>query len=166
MPISPYLKALREKVGSARLMAPSAAMLPVREGRVLLCRNAETGQWQSLGGMMEPLESPADAARREAFEEAGVLAQPTRLLGVFAGPETQITYPNGDIVAYTVIGFAGPLEDPDAPLKPDGEEVAALAWFDAEAAAALDMMAFNRRLALLALEAAPPCFDAARWSPS
>lgn len=166
MAISPYIKALREKVGRARLLAPASAMVPLQDGRALLARNADTGQWQSLGGMAEPLEHPADAARRETFEEAGVLARPERLIGVFAGPDTEITYPNGDIVAYTVIAFAGPLEDPEAALRPDGEEIAELAWFGAEAVSSLDIMPFNRRLVLLALdERAPPYFESAAWRP-
>ncbi len=166
MPISPYLKALREKVGHARLLAPAASMTPVAEGRALLARSAETGAWQTLGGMIEPLERPADAAMRETFEEAGLVVRPTRLLGVFAGPETEIVYPNGDVVAYTVIAFAGALEDPGAAPTPDGEEIAELDWFDADALETLDILPFNRQLARLALAPdGPPHFAPATWRP-
>ena len=167
MPISPYLKALRDKVGHARLMAPAAAMVPVQYGRALIARNAETGEWQTLGGMVEPLEHPADGAVREAYEEGGLLTEPTRLLGVFSGPDTEITYPNGDVVAYTVIAFAGRLLDPQAALRPDGEEIAALRWVEHRELDDLEMMPFNKRLTRIALTPdAPTYFEPARWRPT
>ena len=166
MPISPYLKALREKVGHERLLAPAAAMVPIKDDRALLARNAETGEWQTLGGMIEPLEHPADGAVREAYEEGGILTEPTRIIGVFSGPETEITYPNGDIVSYTVIAFAGRLLDPDAALRPDGEEIASLRWVEVREIEQLAIRPFNQRIALAAL--APDrgaLFDPARWRP-
>ncbi|MCI4665219.1 MAG: NUDIX domain-containing protein [Neomegalonema sp.] len=176
MPISPYLKMLRDHVGHAQLIAPAAAMIPVRNGQALLARNADTGEWQTLGGMIEPLEQPADAAMREAFEEAGVRAEPVRLIGVFAGPEAEVTYPNGDVVAYTVLAFAGRLIEAGAPFAsdgaeiaeftPDGEEIAEVAWFDADAIERLEMMRFNRRMALAALTPdAPTYFEPGKWRP-
>ena len=166
MPISPYLKALRKHVGHARLLVPSAAMVPVQDRRALLAHNADTGEWQTLGGMMEPLEHPADAAVREAYEEAGVMTTLTRLLGVFAGPECEIVYPNGDIVAYTVVAFAGELVDPDAQLRPDGEEIASARWFAIEELDAIEIRDFNKTIARAALEpASQAAFVSASWKP-
>ena len=54
---------------------------------------------------MEPLETPADAAVREAWEETGLVVQLTRLAGVFSGEEFRIDYPNGDVVDYVNIIF-------------------------------------------------------------
>jgi len=49
------------------VLLPSVAVLPWDEhGRVLLVREAETGLWQTIGGAVEPDESPAQAAVREA----------------------------------------------------------------------------------------------------
>lgn len=53
-------------------------VLPVHDGRVLLIRGGDPGRpeagewWFTVGGGCEHGESPADAARREAFEEAGI----------------------------------------------------------------------------------------------
>ena len=65
MGISPYLAALREKIGHDLLIAPSVAVL-ARDaaGRVLMVLNRETGLWQTIGGSMEPDESPQEAAVR------------------------------------------------------------------------------------------------------
>lgn len=167
MPISQYMKSLREKIGAQRVMAPAAAMAPIANGRVLLARNAENGEWQTLGGMMDPLESPADGAVREAYEEAGVMTRPTGLIGVFAGPETEVIYGNGDIVAYTVIAFAGVLIDETATPRADQDEISELNWFTPAEIDTLDMRPFNKRIALLALDdQGRAVFDQSTWRPS
>ena len=40
--------------------------------RILLVRHVEGNQWTTPGGLIEPEETPADAAVREAWEETGV----------------------------------------------------------------------------------------------
>ncbi|SEP63672.1 NUDIX hydrolase [Microlunatus flavus] len=59
-------------------------VLPIHRARVLLIRGGDPGRpdagewWFTVGGGCELAESPAEAARREAFEEAG-LVLPTDL---------------------------------------------------------------------------------------
>jgi 8-oxo-dGTP pyrophosphatase MutT (NUDIX family) len=67
--ISPYVRDLRDLVGDRLLLLPSVAVF-VRDdaGRVLLVRHSDTGQWGAVGGGIDPGESPAEAARREAWE--------------------------------------------------------------------------------------------------
>lgn len=54
-------------------------VLPVHQRRVLLVRGGDPGRpdagewWFTIGGACEAGESPAEAARREAFEEAGLV---------------------------------------------------------------------------------------------
>ena len=54
-------------------------VLPIHNGRVLLIRGGDPGRpeagewWFTIGGGCEAGESVADAARREAFEEAGLV---------------------------------------------------------------------------------------------
>ena len=45
-------------------------------------------------------ESPAETAIREAREEIGAGIRLTKLLDVLGGPDYEVTYPNGDRVAY------------------------------------------------------------------
>ena len=42
------------------------------EGRLLMVREAQTNLWQTVGGAIDPDESPRDAALRETAEEVGV----------------------------------------------------------------------------------------------
>jgi len=39
------------------------------------------------------------------WEETGLVVEPIRLLGVYGGPEFQVTYSNGDEVSYLMIVF-------------------------------------------------------------
>jgi 8-oxo-dGTP pyrophosphatase MutT (NUDIX family) len=128
MGISPYLRSLRDRVGHELVLLPAVAVLPWdADGRLLMVREAETGLWQTVGGSVEPDEAPADAALREAAEEAAITVEIERLRAVLGGPQFRLTYPNGDLVSYVSIVFdvrvvAG---EPRA----DGEETLAVAWF-------------------------------------
>src|ERR1700743_1000663 len=97
--MSPFLRRLRQTVGHDLLLLRSVAVLPWDEqGRLLLVRNVETDDWQAIGGIIEPDESPRDAAVREALEEAGVELELTGLRDAIGGPQYRHTYPNGDQV--------------------------------------------------------------------
>jgi ADP-ribose pyrophosphatase YjhB (NUDIX family) len=126
--ISPHVRRLRQLVGNELLVLPSAAVLPSDEaGRILLVRIIDTGNWATIGGAVEPDESPSEAALREAEEEAGVALRLGPLLGVVGGPDYRMTYPNGDQVSYVVTVF-------DASVvgglpRPDGDETSAVGWW-------------------------------------
>ncbi len=129
MPLSPHIARLRAAVGHELILLPSASVLPVDErGRLLLVRHADGGQWGIVGGAVEIGESPAEAAVREAREEIGVEVHLDRLLGVHGGPGYQVTYGNGDQVAYVTATFQATI--PSGSPEPDGEEVVAAEWFD------------------------------------
>lgn len=129
--MSSYVAALREKLGSSLLLLPSVAVLPWdTEGRLLLVRAADHGRWQTIGGMVEVDESPADAAVREAREEAGVQVSLGEVVGALGGPQFHIRYPNGDEAAYVSIVYeatvVGGLPAPDA------DETTEVAWVSLE----------------------------------
>ncbi|MCX4666433.1 NUDIX domain-containing protein [Streptomyces sp. NBC_01381] len=84
-------------------------MLVVRDedGAILLQRRRDTGQWALPGGAQDIGESPAACAVRECFEETGIRAEATGLLGVYSPPQHIVAYDDGEIrQAYevTVIG--------------------------------------------------------------
>jgi 8-oxo-dGTP pyrophosphatase MutT (NUDIX family) len=101
MPSSPYVRALRDRIGHDLLMLQSVSVMLFDGARLMLAQHRDTGLWVTIGGAIEPDETPADAVVRECWEETGILVEPTDVLGVFGGPEFRILYPNGDVASYT-----------------------------------------------------------------
>ncbi len=127
--MSPFIRRLRELIGNELLVLPSAAVLPRDDrGRVLLVRLIDSGLWATIGGAIEPDESPQEAALREAEEEAGVKLRLGAILDVLGGPEFRLTYPNGDQASYVVTVFDATIigGTPTA----DGDETSAVGWWD------------------------------------
>jgi len=104
MPVSDYIKNLREKIGHELLFLSGVSALVFNAaGEVLLGQRSDTGLWAVIGGMIDPGEQPAAAVVREVFEETGMLVEIERVSGVYTSPV--ITYPNGDITQYVIIAF-------------------------------------------------------------
>ena len=124
---------------------PSVAVLPRDEdGRLLLVRDAQTGHWQTIGGAIDPDESPQEAALREAREETGVAVELTGIRGAVGGPAFHMTYPNGDQVAYVSTVFDGHVLNGTP--RPDDDETSAVGWFSETELAGLDLSPFTRSL--------------------
>ena len=127
--MSPFVRRLRDRVGNELLVLPSVAVLPRdEEGKVLLVRIIDSGLWATIGGAVEPDESPQEAARREAQEEAGVELELGPVLAVLGGPEYRLTYPNGDQTSYVVTVYDA-IVSGGTPTA-DGDETSDVAWFD------------------------------------
>ncbi len=75
------------------------------EGKVLLTRRLDNGQWCLPSGGMEAGESPAEACIREVFEETGLHVQVTRLVGVYSDPNQLVIYPDGTKVQIVALHF-------------------------------------------------------------
>ena len=104
--MSPYLRALRAKIGSELVLLPGvAAIVRDEQGRILLQRRSDDLQWCLPAGAIEPGEEPARALVREVWEETGLLVVPERILGVVGGAPFRHTYPNYDQVEATTIVF-------------------------------------------------------------
>jgi 8-oxo-dGTP pyrophosphatase MutT (NUDIX family) len=164
--ISPYLRQLRELVGHELVALPSVAvMIFDAAGRLLLVRAREFDRWQTVGGAIDPDESPADAALREAHEESGLEVELTRVIGVYGGPLFRLVYPNGDVCSYTAISFAA--RPRGGAIRPDGDETVDVAWFTREAAASLQMAPHTRLLVDEAFRHDPAArFDRPSWHPA
>lgn len=97
MPMSPYQKQLRERVGDMLIVTPGvAAVIRDGEGRLLLQLRADDGNWGLPAGGISPGEEPAKAVVREVWEETGLKVRPTRLLAVLGGRDCRYTYPDGN----------------------------------------------------------------------
>jgi 8-oxo-dGTP pyrophosphatase MutT (NUDIX family) len=140
--MSPYVQAMRGRIGHDLLMLQSVTVMLFEDDRLLLAKDAGTGLWMTVGGAIDPDETPADAAVREFWEETGILVEPTRLIGVFGGPEFRIRYPNGDTVSYVATVFEARRIGGEA--RPDGTEAVALRFVSREEADSLPMAAWTQ----------------------
>lgn len=131
MPISPYLKSLRERVGNDLLLLPAvSAVIRNDFGEVLLARSHGSDEWALIGGGLEPGEEPAAALLREIREELGVEAEISQLVGAYGGESMFITYPNGDRCAYVTTAYACRLVSATFTIEED--ELREVAWFTRE----------------------------------
>jgi ADP-ribose pyrophosphatase YjhB (NUDIX family) len=165
MPISPYVRELRERVGSRRLLLPSVTALMYDDrGGLLLVRQRDGGVWSTPGGVMEPDETPADAAVREAWEETGLMVEPRRVFGVYGGPEFIVRYPNGDESQYVMIVFECAVVG--GTLRPDDDETLEVRYWTADEAAALLLTPWLRTM-LPTFYTRPSAadFHPPRWQP-
>jgi 8-oxo-dGTP pyrophosphatase MutT (NUDIX family) len=106
MPMSDYVRSLRERVGTMQLEMPTASVIVFDETRrILMVRHVEGNEWTTPGGLIEPEETPADAAVREAWEETGLAVDLVRIIGVFGGKPCTSTYANGDRIAWVSTVF-------------------------------------------------------------
>ena len=142
MGIAAHIARLRSVVGHELLLLPSVSVLPADEaGRILLVREAGRDDgWGTVGGAVEPGESPAAAAVREAREEIGADIELTRLVDVVGGPDYEVTYPNGDRVAYVAAVYEARIVD-GSPAPGDGE-ISELAWFAPDELPAVPLTTF------------------------
>ena len=91
---------MRKVVGHRCILQVGASVILEDEhGRVLLQKRVDNHMWGYAGGSVELDEKVEDAAKRELFEETGLIANSLELFGVFSGKELHYIYPNGDEVS-------------------------------------------------------------------
>jgi ADP-ribose pyrophosphatase YjhB (NUDIX family) len=97
LPSSEVLQRFRAELGYITPKVGAEAAVFDDEGRILLVRRSDDGLWCLPCGWVEPGESPAEAAVREAREETGLDVRILRLVDVFTrkpdagyGPHTAI----------------------------------------------------------------------------
>ena len=127
--MSDYMRGIRAMVGTAVLEVPTVSVLTFDERqRVLLVRHVEGNDWTTPGGMIEPYETPSNAAVREMWEETGLHVTLSYVVGVFGGELCASTYANGDRVSWVSTVFAA--QRLRGTLKPDGEETLEVRYFE------------------------------------
>ena len=66
------------------------------QGRVLLTKRQDNGQWCLPSGGVEPGESVAEGCEREVFEETGLKVRVKRLVGVYSHSDQLTVYSEAD----------------------------------------------------------------------
>lgn len=79
MPTPDFILELRRFIGTRPIPLTGVTAVIVRDGEVLLGRRSDNGALTPITGIVDPGEEPADAAVREAWEEAGVRIRADRL---------------------------------------------------------------------------------------
>ena len=126
MPISPYIRDLRDVVGRRLLFLPGVTAVVFDDaGRILMGQRTDNGRWSLIAGVMDPGEQPADTVVREVYEETAVHVVPERVTSVLTQPPN--TYPNGDVCEYVDITFRCRAVGGDARVNDD--ESLQVGWF-------------------------------------
>ena len=98
-----YIMNLRKLVGSRPLIMAGACVIVLnKENRILLQLRKDNNCWGLAGGSLEMGESLKQVAKRELFEETGLVANKLELFNVYSGEKFYYKYPHGDEV-YNVI---------------------------------------------------------------
>ncbi|WP_377272560.1 NUDIX domain-containing protein [Peterkaempfera sp. SMS 1(5)a] len=141
MAIPEFLRDLRSVVGTRPLwLSGVTAVVLDDQGRVLLGRRADTGDWSVITGILDPGEEPADGAVRECWEETGVEVVPERITSVTVS--RMLEYPNGDRSQYVEITFLCRAVGGEARVNDD--ESLEVGWFAPDALPELGESATRR----------------------
>ena len=129
--MSNYILDLRKIVGHRPLLQIGASVIVEdSDGRILLQQRTDTHEWGYAGGSVELDENVEDTARRELFEETGLIADLLEFLGIYSGIEMHNVYPNGDEVSNVDIVYL--CKNYSGRLKCQHSEVENLRFFSAE----------------------------------
>ena len=79
------------------LVVATSAVVTDDQGRILLQRRADSGNWALPGGAMEMTESLAGSVVREVAEETGFTVEITGLVGTYTDPKHVIAYDDGEV---------------------------------------------------------------------
>ncbi|GAA0583614.1 NUDIX domain-containing protein [Streptomyces crystallinus] len=136
-----FIREIRASAGHQLLFLPGVSVVVFDdEGRVLLGRRVDTGQWSIIGGIPEPGEQPAETAVREVYEEAAVRCVVERVVLVDA--LSPVTYPNGDHCQFMDICFRCRAVGGEARVNDD--ESLEVGWFPVDALPALEEFSLFR----------------------
>ena len=98
--MSSYIADLRKIVGHRTLIQCAGSIIIENEkGEILLGRRTDNHMWGYAGGSIEIDERIEECAKRELFEETGLIADEMTLFMINSGPEVHYVYPNGDEVS-------------------------------------------------------------------
>lgn len=93
------------------LVVGSSAVVTDDQGRILLQRRSDSGNWALPGGAMDIGETLAQSAIREVKEETGFDVRIDRIVGIYSDPGHVFSYDDGEVrqefsicLACTIVG--------------------------------------------------------------
>jgi 8-oxo-dGTP diphosphatase len=138
------IKIVRPLIGQALYIAGGAIAVIVRsDGRLLLVKRIDDGEWTLPGGYTNLGENVAFTAVRETLEETGLHVAPQRILGIYS-PIAPWIYPNGDPVQVVLTVFR--MHPQDGNPRPDRSEVSQVGWFTPQELLAIETNSSWERL--------------------
>lgn len=118
-----------EGVGKRPLLVAVGVVFVINDkGELLLEKRSDDLTWGLPGGSMELGEKPEESAKRELFEETGLIAEGLTLINVTAGEEAHYIYPNGDEIYAVEINYL--CKKVSGQVKIQEEEVLRLEYFN------------------------------------
>ncbi len=118
-----YISEMRKLVGHRTIMQCAASIICVDgQNRILMGKRSDNHKWGYSGGSVEIDECVEDCAKRELFEEMGLIADELEFFCVNSGPKAHYVYPNGDEVSnieivYTCRKWHGEIMSNDGEMK-------------------------------------------------
>lgn len=92
---------IERDISKVQTIKPAVSAVIFGDGKVLLHRRSDNGQWGLPGGSVEIGETVSQAMVREVKEETGLDVQIMRIVGVYSDPRYQmVSYPDGRGVHY------------------------------------------------------------------
>jgi 8-oxo-dGTP pyrophosphatase MutT (NUDIX family) len=141
------------KQGKIRLGC-SAAIFD-SQGRVLLTKRRDNGQWCLPSGGLEPGESAAEACEREVLEEIGLGVVVKRLVGVYSHPDQLTVYSETDKFQIVAIHFEAEITGGTLGLS---DETSDFGYFTMEEIDGLEMLGRHKERILDTLAGQPEAF--------
>lgn len=127
--MSDYIMDLRKEVGHRPILQLGASVIVVNDkGQILLEKRSDTHNYSYPGGSVELGEKVEEAAKREMYEEVGLIANSLQFFTIASEEELHFKYPNGDEVYNVDIVYI--CKDYSGDLKAEESEVEELKWFD------------------------------------
>ena len=101
-----YMAEMRKIVGKRTIIQCAASVICIDEnGHILLGKRSDNHQWGYSGGSVEIDEYVEECAKRELYEEMGLIAEELQFFYIHSGPEAHYIYPNGDEVSNVEIVY-------------------------------------------------------------
>lgn len=79
------------------LVVGASAVVAGGDGRILLQRRSDSGNWALPGGVMDIGETLAECAIREVREETGFDVRIERIVGIYSDPGHVFAYDDGEV---------------------------------------------------------------------